>query len=388
MNSPRRQVVLVGPDSARYRGGIAQFTSRLAAELEHNAALSFISWEELYPRLLISRENSGPGVLPGKAGEPLLRYSHPASWTRAARHIASLNPAKVIFTWSHPVHAPVYLAMLKELRKASSAELIAICHNVLPHENFPGARVLTKACFTRFDRLVVHSISEERRLLSFLPAANSTRAFIPEFKFYAPANRDEHPLPRLLFFGAIRRYKGLDLLLRALPKVREQYPGVKLRIAGEEFYRGKLAEKFLPGKRYRPLELIRELDLESAIEPDIRYIPDEEIPAVFTGVDAAIFPFYSASQSASLSLALAMGVPVVATAVGGFPDVVQSGENGRLVEPGNPQLLANGILKLLASPPSRAAVLASAEKYSWSRYCSLLLTGSGVESERAEAVHG
>jgi len=381
MSEPRQRAVLIGPDVQQNRGGIAQFTTRLANALSESCDLTFFSWLEIYPRFLFSRSAVAPsdGLRSNVTAQAELSFSRPSSWRSCAEKIAALNPEKVFFTWTHPVHAPIFIAIAKRLRTLVRSELILICHNVMPHDRLPGALKLTQKCFEHFDRLIVHSRYEAERLERFCIGVPSTVGFMPVFDFFQTPTSQPRAAraPRILFFGSIRPHKGLDLLLRAIPLVKNVHPDIRVRIAGEEFFKkGSIARRVLARSAPDPLELIQTLELQDSVELDIRYIPDSEIPKVFSDVDAAIFPFRAANQSASLSLAFSYGIPAVAPRVGFFPEVIAPDINGVLVTPDSPASLAEGIIRALSRRLPGSWVHSHAEEYSWSRYSELLLGGT------------
>jgi len=373
VNSRIVKTVLLGPEALRYRGGISQFTSRLALELSRSSDLRFFTWKELYPRILISREreDSGAREKTPLLAHPIISYSKPWTWRHLANAIAQEAPDLIFLTWSHPIHAPIYLALIRMLRKRVRGEIVLICHNVIPHEYFPFAQTLARKVFRSVDRVIVHSHEEKSRLKALAVTTECTELFMPRFDlFEAKQLRTQSKRKRLLFFGSLRGYKGLDVLLRALPLVRNSFPHIVLKIAGEPFYQSSSALLRLFRKSEVPLvELIDELNLRESVELDLRYIPDQEIPELFSQADAVVYPFRSVTGSASLSLALALGKPVVASRVGDLESVIKPGINGLLVSPNNPVALAEGICSLLKQLPTESEVVASTAEFSWSRYC-------------------
>lgn len=371
-NSSSTGVTLIGPTAARYKGGIAQFTSRLAEELSSGRRLQFISWHQLYPYFLAKRDFEDKVSAARISDVPaamLLGYMNPLSWRRAAAEIAQFGSQRIVFTWAHPVHAPVYLALIFWLRRwSASSELILLCHNVKPHEQFFGAAALTRAVAARMDRLAVHGSSERDAATNLVPGKPVSTLYLPLFDRLAMSDSDEGDVSErentILFFGIIRPYKGLDLLLRALAVLRPKLPRIRLLIAGELF-------GFPPGEP-DPLELVEELGLADAVETDIRYIPNEDVGKIFSRAALAVFPYRSATQSGAIATAYANGVPVVATRVGSIPDVVEEGVSGYLAEPEDVPSLAAAIERCFSTPPPRSSVRKFARRFSWKRYAAAL----------------
>ena len=365
-------VVVLGPSSERYKGGIAQFTRYLVDTLRHSSTVEFYSWYQMYPPFLISRDFND-AVSQSEVGESdanyTLGYLNPLSWLVTAYKMSQQRPEKTYLTWIHPVHAPVYIFLCFFLKLFSKGQISFICHNVLPHESFPGARVLTKLCLSFADELIVHGKSEAKQAEE-LGAKNIQTLFLPLHNFFQKTDTDKKVLiesdsttTTLLAFGNIRHYKGVDLLLHALHGLKDEHPHLRLHIAGELFYE-KDNSIDIP-------KLVQELQLSDIVQLDLRYIPNEEIPHIFEQADLAVFPYRSASQSGSLTVAYSFGVPVIATKVGGLPDVVIEGESGYLADP-TVESLQQSIRRFLRNPICEEQVLRVADSLSWERYVHLL----------------
>jgi glycosyltransferase involved in cell wall biosynthesis len=174
----------------------------------------------------------------------------------------------------------------------------------------------------------------------------------------------------LLFFGFIRKYKGLDLLLEAMadPRIREQ--GIKLMVAGE-FYEEE--------KPYR--DQIRHLGIEDLLFLHTDFIPDSEVRYYLSAADAVVQPYRNATQSGVTPLAYHFEVPMLVTNVGGLPDLVPHNKVGLIVEP-DPSSIAQGILDFFTR--GRSAFLPylreEKQKYSWSRMRESILETAGINS--------
>ena len=202
---------------------------------------------------------------------------------------------------------------------------------------------------------------------ALMPSSEIIQLFLPLFDFFPAAPEQTPKSNRILFFGNQRPYKGLDLLVRAMPGVIKAIPDATLHIAGEIFYSKNLLSRF--GKKSQTVsELVTELGLQQSVFVDSRYVPDAELGAMFGSSAIAAFPFRSTNQSGSLNLAFGFGVPVVATRVGGLSEYVEDGKNGLLVEPENPDALAAGIVKLLRERIPADSVHASTQRFSWTAY--------------------
>ncbi|MDX1531127.1 MAG: glycosyltransferase, partial [Rhodothermales bacterium] len=171
--------------------------------------------------------------------------------------------------------------------------------------------------------------------------------------------------PVLLFFGFVRRYKGLDVLLEALPAVRERLPEARLVVAGE-FYDDE--------RPYR--ERVAHLGLGEAVRFDAHYVPSGEVPLYFSAADLVVQPYRSATQSGVAQVAFGFGRPVVTTNVGGLAEAVPDGEAGLVVPPEEPAALARAVVRFFAAPGLRARLDAGARRQGeaggWDAACAAL----------------
>jgi glycosyltransferase involved in cell wall biosynthesis len=246
------------------------------------------------------------------------------------RTIKRLEPDLVIFEWWTPVLAPV-IGTLARLLSRSGFRCIFECHNVFPHEttflDLPMVQYALGAAeaFISFSRMNLLPLKE------LFPEKASFCTALPA-PFTVPS-QSARAGSTILFFGIVRPYKGLDVLLRALKIVLSRVR-CKLIIAGE-FYE--------PVDKY--LGLIDRLGLQQYVEIDDRYVPNEEIAALFERADVLALPYRHATQSGVLRGALGSRLPVVASAVGAFCDEVVHNLNGLLVRPGDPDELAAALVR-------------------------------------------
>ncbi|MDE2485719.1 MAG: glycosyltransferase [candidate division NC10 bacterium] len=347
------KICLIGPFPP-LRGGIAHYNAQLGLELVKHHEIAVISFSRQYPALLFpGRTQVDPGPPPtGLTAEPLLDSLNPLSWIRAGRRIAEISPDLVIAHWWNPFFGPCLGMTIRAARRRSRASVIFICHNVAPHEPFPGASGLTQFALGQGDGWLVHSKTDRRNLESLHLRDHTLLVPQPPGRGFGESIDKKQAKSRLglsgntlLFFGLIRRYKGLPRLLEAMPLVLQKVDCTLLVVG--EFYEGK----------NHCLNRINTLGLTSKVQVIDRFIPDDEVSLYFSAADLVVLPYESATQSAIVPIAYAFERPVVATHVGGLPEVVRDGETGLLVEPHNPTALAAAIIRFfeegLASAFSR-----------------------------------
>ncbi|WP_141581095.1 glycosyltransferase family 4 protein [Actinomadura sp. WMMA1423] len=332
------RVAIVGP-AFPYKGGGARHTTELAHRLAaagHDVVIE--SWRAQYPSFLYP----GQQTISEPEGEPFpgtrrrLDWRRPDGWWRTGRALRSSD--LVVLVVLSTVQVPSYLGILAGLR--GGAPVVALCHNVLPHERKPYDEPLMRRLLRKVDGVLVHTEAQAdlARTLTERPvrvaemAAHLPAADLPAG---AAAPGDGKVRRRLLFFGIVRPYKGLDVLLRALAEGPDD---VALTVAGE--FWGGLDET---------RELIRSLDLESRVELRPGYVPAADIPGLFAAADALVMPYRSATSSQNVWMAHEYGLPVIATDVGGFAEQIRDGADGLVCAPGDVPSLA-GALRRFYSP--------------------------------------
>ncbi|GAA5043917.1 glycosyltransferase involved in cell wall biosynthesis [Thermocatellispora tengchongensis] len=352
------RIAIVGP-TYPYKGGGAQHTTELAhrlAALGHDVVIE--SWRAQYPGFLYPGQQTidSPEGRPYSHVRRALDWRSPAGWLRCGRRLRS-SADLVVLTVLSPVQVPPYLGILAGLGRGVTS--LALCHNVLPHERKPYDRPLMTALLRRVHRVLAHSEEQAALARELAPAPVAVAALPPHLPVAGGGGATGGVRRRLLFFGMVRPYKGLDLLLRALP------PDVSLTVAGE-FWGGLDATR----------ELIAELGLGDRVELRPGYVPAQDVPALFAAADALVLPYRSATASQNVWLGHEHGVPVIATRVGALPDNVTDGVDGLLVEPGSVEALREAIERFYRpGEPERlrAGVKAVDPEPYWDSYTTALL---------------
>jgi glycosyltransferase involved in cell wall biosynthesis len=333
------KLVLFGPGHP-YRGGIARTTSELVRALRRRGhEVEFFAPRRQYPRWLYpggdDRDPAACPALPGTRTE--LDPLAPWRWHRVRRAAQAVRAN----AWVVPYWTWAWAGWWRSLLGASQRPpTVAVVHNPADHGAGPVRRLAARSVLSRCHALFTHARSLSRHLEAEYPGVPVASHPIPPFELTELPERG--PARRLLdlperrrvalFLGLIRPYKGVEVLLEAFSRVpdRERWC---LVVAGEPW--GGL------GDRLR--RMVRELDLEGVVRLELRWIPEPEVPTLLAAADVVVLPYRSGSQSAVAPIALASGVPVVASAVGGLPEVVEDGVNGVLVEPGSVEALVRAI---------------------------------------------
>jgi glycosyltransferase involved in cell wall biosynthesis len=337
------KIVLVGL-TYPFRGGIAHYTSLLFRELKKRHQVELISLKRQYPKILFpgkDQEDRSQERIEVE-NDPLIHPLNPWSWISTFSRIKSGLPDLILFQWWHPFFAPSFGTLALLLKRWGRAKVCYLCHNVRPHESTFFDNLLLKYAFYAPDHFIVHSESDLRELKRLRPDATVLKTPHPNYEIFKTGNEMEPVEARkeldiggnlLLFFGYIRKYKGLEYLIQAFPKVLKEI-NCTLLIVGE-IYEDK--DKYL--------QMIEGSNAKDKIKLIDQYIPNEKVALYFTAADLVVLPYISATQSGIIQIAYGFNKPVVSTRVGGIPEAVVEGETGFLVDPKNANALAEAILR-------------------------------------------
>ena len=359
------KIALVGP-AHPYKGGGARHTTELAhrlADAGHDVIIE--SWRAQYP----ARLYPGQQTVDVAEGAPYprtrrrLAWYRPDGWLAEGRRLRTAD--LVVFAYLTPLQAPPYLAIMSRL---GGTKTVVICHNVLPHERRPGDVPLTRALLSRADTVITHSAAQAAQARDLAPGATArTVAMPPHLPGYQGTERAGLSAPataRLLFFGIVRPYKGLDVLLRALAQAPAH---TTLTVAGE-FWGGTTGTE----------KLIAELGLAGRVTLRPGYVPADQIPALFGAADALVMPYREATASQNALLAFAHGVPVITTTAGALAEAVRHGVDGLTCAPGDTEDLLRALIQI-SDPDTarrlRAGVRPVDPEPGWASYLRVLLAG-------------
>ena len=368
------KLVIIGP-AHPLRGGLATFNQRLAKQFnDEGHSCSIYSFSLQYPSFLF----------PGKtqftdepAPENLVIHAvinsiNPLNWIRIGNRLKKEKPDMIIVRFWLPFMGPALGTILRRVRKNKHTRIICIADNVIPHEKRFGDKPFTRYFLKSCDAFITMSekvMSDLRQFQKEKPAKQVAHPLYDNFGDIIPkeAARKQLGLPEneniILFFGFIRRYKGLDMLLEAIAFIKKNHPEAlrfKLVVAGE-FYEDE--------KSYQ--DQIDRLGIREHLILRTDFIPDSEVKYYCCAADAVIQPYRNATQSGVTPLAYHFEKPMVVTNVGGLPALVPDEKVGLVVEP-NPEAIAAGILRFyqLGEDFFIPHLRSEKQKYSWEKMCS------------------
>ncbi|MES2627336.1 MAG: glycosyltransferase [Bacteroidota bacterium] len=311
-----------------YRGGIAQFSGALFNALAEKHDVEPFTFSRQYPDFLFPGKSqlvTPDDPIAGFESQRVLDSINPFTWLSAASAIRKTESELLITNYWIPLLAPAVGTMAGRLKK--DCKRISILHNVVPHEKRPLDKELSTYFVNRHDGFVTLSESVKDDLLKLRPDANCIVLPHPLYDHFG-AKTDKAAaikalgLPEdkklLLYFGYIRDYKGLDLLIEAMSKLDDSY---HLVLAGESY-----------GDFTKYSDQITQLGVDHRITRLTRYIPDQEVALLFSAADACILPYKSATQSGVTAIALHFEIPLIVTNVGGLKELVFHEKTGLLVE--------------------------------------------------------
>lgn len=329
------KIALVGP-IAPYRSGISLYSTKLYEALNDRNDTFALSYYRQYPKFLYPGKNelvkiSEAGKMPGV--EYVLDYSNPISLHIAARKIVENGCGVAIINWWTLFWQPMFVYLAKLLRR-KGVKIIFLCHNVTDHDKKWSLKGASEWLLKSADGYIVHSKEEKKLLGKMVPDAPVLQRNHPIYNHYPAPNKKMPKRGRLeiLFFGYIRPYKGLDILVDALAGLQDK--DVYLSIVGEAWEDEEKLKKRLEDSGAPNLEFVLE------------YVDDQAAANYFDRADIIALPYTSATGSGVATLAYHYKKPVLATRVGGLKDTVIEKKTGWLVEPDSASSLAFAISKI------------------------------------------
>jgi glycosyltransferase involved in cell wall biosynthesis len=398
------KIVVFGP-GPKFKGGIANYNTSLAKALDklNVAEIYIVSWTQQYPAIIprdfIDR-SSKADLMEGTNIKVhyITNYNNPASWQKTVKLIKEIGPKMVIFQWAIAIQGLPLGYIAKRLSKIKGLEVIFDLHFVIQKEGSKIDMSFTRMGIKHAHSYVVHALKTFNELQKLFPKGRFrmlepgkqpvgegkrvVKLYHPVYDMFKPDPefRTEEEKRGLglkknvfLFFGFIRKYKGLHDVIKAFAKVAGKRDDVSLLIVGESFWQTLDTKKmstrikntlfsaaksvFLrkqdDERHYRPLELIDELGIRDKVTVVNSFVPNEDVHKYFQVSDAIMLYYLTATPSGVESIGYNFRMPILATRVGHFPETVQDGYNGYLAEPGDIESMAAVMLKSIEKPIPR-----------------------------------
>jgi D-inositol-3-phosphate glycosyltransferase len=375
MNKTKPEIISIGP-AYPYRGGLASFNDRLAGQFTAEGhKIDIVTFRLQYPRLLFPGKTQYTDSPPpdGIRITRQINSINPFNWIVTGIRIRKARPDILLIRYWLPFMGPCLGTIARIARSNRHTVAICIFDNVVPHEHRPGDRLLTRYFTGSIDGAIVMAGSVLDELSSFRSGITVRLSPHPLFDNYGePVSRavalsalkldDENRY--MLFFGFIRAYKGLDILIKAFADKRLRKKNLKLIIAGE-FY-----EDDTP---YR--QLIKLYDLENDVIIHDHFIKDSEVPLYFGAADLVVQPYKSATQSGVTQIAFHYEKPMLVTDVGGLREIVNDRVCGYVVQP-EPEDIAEAIIDYFGNKREKQftdGVRREKEKFSWDKMTASIL---------------
>ncbi|MDR9418918.1 glycosyltransferase [Gracilimonas sp.] len=329
----------------------------------------------LYPSLLFpGKSQFETDFNEEEYAKPVLHSSNPFKWKKAANEILKDNPDHLIICYWHPYFAPAFMKVVNTLKKNNPRIRIhLLAHNVVPHEKFPMGEILSKRLINQSDNLIVISEKSTKEAENLGVKTNVTKLFHPVYEQSFPEETESELRTKygveevehvFLFFGLIRSYKGLDIMIKALNKIDLKKHKIRPLIAGE-FYANKNDLLSMIKSEHRDFYIIVD-----------RFVSDYEMAEIFTISDVLVMPYKSATQSGILANAINFNVPVIVSSLTGLTEHVHKNVNAFTFEPGDIEGLKNDIIKLTDKKTREAfkeALKPLKSDLSWSTFSDELL---------------
>lgn len=361
-------IVLLGT-AHPFRGGLASFNERLTAEFLTSDNIKIYNFSLQYPNFLFPGATQYSESPKPENIEILSKVNSisPINWIKTGLELKKLDLDLIIVKYWLPFMSPCFGTILRLAKSNKKTKVICIIDNIVPHESRWMDRVLTQYFVNTVDGFIAMSEltlkqlnkfdNQSPRKLSPHPIFDNFGKKIDKAKAIENLGLDSQ-FNYFLFFGFIRDYKGLDLLLEAFGKVRNSIPNTKLIVAGE-FYT----------KKDLYMTIIEKYNLQDQLVLHTHFIEDKDVANYFSASDLLILPYKSATQSGVTQIGFHYEIPMMVTSVGGLPEMIEHGRNGILVEP-TAESIAIGIKQFVEIEDKNLFVeelKKDKQKYSWTQ---------------------
>lgn len=420
----KKKIVCFGP-GPMFKGGIANYNTSLAKAFDkiENTEVHIVSWTQQYPAIIprdfIDRKSKVDQLEGTNINvHYITNYNNPLSWKATVKLIKSLNPDKVIFQWAIAIQGIPLGFIAKNLKKESNIEVFFDLHFVIQKEGSALDNRLTRLGIRNADSYIVHAFKTAEELKQLFPkrkfeiikkgdsiegdGIKVLKLYHPVYDMFKPdSNFDKSKTKKemglkenvFLFFGFIRKYKGLHNVIEAFNILSNERDDVSLIICGESFWNtldkkklstriknatfGLAKKLFLRNQDnkqdYNPLALIEDYQIDDLVFLNNEFVPNEEVPKYFQVSDTIMLYYLTATPSGVESIGYNFNMPMLATNVGHFPETVIDGYNGYMAEANDIDSMVKAMNKSIENPIDRKNVAATSKDMSWNNYANEIL---------------
>ena len=345
----KKKIIIVGP-AYPYRGGNALFVTQTFEVLKNNFDVKIFNYLLLYPSLLFpgtTQFDKSEKQVFKVPNERLVNSISPLNWYKVSKRIIQEKADLIIFDWWHPFFGFCHGTISSLIKNEYPNKILFITENVVSHEANSIDKILTKIGLRNASMFLALSKNVEEELEKFAKGSKIFRSELPIYDCYKSddlseilkiksqlgINKDDQVI---LFFGYVRKYKGLDILLKAFPKILQKFPNTFLLVVGE-FYDS-------PDNYFK---LIEELNITKRVKVINQFVPNEEVAKYYLSSDIVVLPYRSATQSGILNVAYGFNKPVIVTNVGGLAEFVIEGKTGFVIKPHSEDEIVKGFEEYL-----------------------------------------
>ena len=359
-------IVILGPAHPLRGGGMTTFNERLATQFQNEGHdVTIFSFSLQYPSFIFpgsSQYSDEPAPAHLKI-ESVVNSISPYNWVKVGNRLKKMKPDLIVVRYWLPLMGPALGTILRRVKKNKKTRIICIADNIIPHEKRPGDKIFTQYFVRPVDAFITMSeeVMSDLKKFTNKPALLVPHPLYDNFGEKMPMDIAREKLgvrPSdfvLLFFGFIRKYKGLDLLLQAMPIVLKTIPNAKLIVAGEFYDKPETYKEYIDA-----------IAPKQALHLHTNFISTDEVKLYFSAADVLVQPYREATQSGVSPLAYHFEVPMIVTNVGGLPALVPEGISGLVTEP-TVESIAATIIKFhqLGAAHFKEGLLQEKKKYSW-----------------------
>jgi glycosyltransferase involved in cell wall biosynthesis len=334
---------MVGP-TYPFRGGISHSVTLFCKNLSKKHDVKLLSFKRQFPSILYPGRDQIDRYkkkIKDFDVEYIIDTLNPLTWIKTFTVVKKEKPDLLVINWWTPFFTPAFFTISFLARFLTETKISIICQNLFPHETSFLDKFLTKLVFKNAHFFLTLSKEDVGKLKRLIPDAKVEYIVEPTWEEHFVSGKiDKREAQKtlslegnvILFFGFVREYKGLMYLIESLPKVLKEID-VDLLIVGEFW-----------DEKQKYLDKIKENGIEKNIKIIDKYVSNKEVGLYFSASDVVVLPYVSSTESGIIQVAFGFNKPVIATNVGGNPDLIEHDKTGLLVPPRDPDALAEAII--------------------------------------------